>query len=64
MPPTPLTQVAFWTYSNLGRVGGAYLLVSHLFAFSYSLRGSCGKNAGVDSRFQLQWIMFCQNSSL
>ena len=43
---------------------GAHLLVSYLLAFSYSSRGSPGKNTGVVCHFLLQLTTFCQNSSL
>ena len=44
--------------------GGVHLLVSYRFSFSYCLWGFQGKNTGVGCHFLLQWIMFCQNSSL
>ena len=34
------------------------------FCFFILLWGSCGKNTGVVCHSLLQWIMFCQNSSL
>ena len=41
--------------------GGAYLLVSYLFAFSYCSWGSCSKNTGVVCHSLLQWTTFYQN---
>ena len=42
---------------------GVHLSVSYLFAFSYSLWGSQGKNTEVVCHSLLQWTMFCQNAS-
>ena len=50
------SAVAYWTPSDLGG--------SYLFAFSYYPWGSLGKNTGMDCHFLLEWIVFCQNSSL
>ena len=58
------SPVAYWTTSNLGMWGGgSQLLMSYLFAFSYSLWGSPGKNTGVGCYFFLKWTMFYQKSS-
>ena len=46
------STVAYWTPADLG----AHLSVSHLFAFSYCLWGSQGKNAEVICYSLLQWI--------
>ena len=55
------SPVAYWTPSYLG---GAHLLVSYLFAFSYCPLGSPGKNIGVSCQPLLLWTTFCQNSSV
>ena len=54
------SPAAYWTPSDVG----AHLPMSFFFAFSYCLWGSCRKNTGVGFHSLLQWIMFCQNSSL
>ena len=41
---------------------GVHLSVSYLFAFSYCLWGSQGKNTEVVCHSLLQWTSFCQNS--
>ena len=43
---------------------GAHLPVPYIFAFSYCSWGSHRKNTGVVCHSLLQWITFCQNSSL
>ena len=43
--------------------GGAHLLVSYLFAFSYCSRDPHNKDTGVVCNFLLRWTSFCQNSS-
>ena len=55
------SPVAYWTPYDLGE---SHLQVSYLFAFSYGLCGSPGKNIGVGFHFLLQWITFCLNFSL
>ena len=42
---------------------GVHFSVSNLFAFSYCLWGSQGKNTEVVCHSLLQWIIFCQNSA-
>ena len=44
--------------------GGAHLLVSYLFAFSYCPWNFQDKNTGAGYHFILQWTTFSQNSSL
>jgi len=43
---------------------GAHFPGQYLFAFSYCPWNFSGKNTGVVCHFLLQWIMFCQNTSL
>ena len=52
------SPVAYWAPSDWG----VHLSVSYLFAFSYCLWGSLGKNTEVVCDFLLQWTTFCQNS--
>ena len=50
------SPVVYWT------PGGAHLLVSYPFAFSYGSLDSHSKNVGVVCHSLLQWTTFCQNS--
>ena len=55
----------FMLLSLLTWVGGGLIFWYHiLLSFSYCLWGSPGKNTGVVCHFLLQWIMFCQNTSI
>ena len=54
------SPVVYWAPTNLG----SPFSVSYLFAFSYCLWGSQGKNAEVVCNCLLQWTTFCQNSPL
>ena len=51
--------VAYWTPLP---TWGVHLSVSYLFAFSYGLSGSKGKNTEVFCHSLLQWTTFCGNS--
>ena len=53
-----------WVSDVTPSTWGAHLLVSYLFAFSYSSWSSHGKNTAVVCHSLLQWTTFCQNPSL
>ena len=61
---------SFWSYfstdhqEHIGHLltWGVHLSASYLFAFSYCLWGSQGKNIEMVCHSLLQWTMFCQNS--
>ena len=52
------SPVVCWTPTDLGSL----FSVSYLFAFSYCLWGSQGRNSEVVCHSFLQWTIFCQNS--
>ena len=54
----PWSPIAYWAPTDLGNS----LSVSYLFAFSYCLWGSQGKNTEVVCHSLLQWTTFCQTS--
>ena len=52
------SPVVCWTPTDLGSL----FSVSYLFAFSYCLWGSQGRNTEVVCHSLIQWTTFCQNS--
>ena len=52
--------VAYWAPSDLGNSSSSIIL----FALSYCLWGSHGKNTGVGCHSLFQWTTFCHNSPL
>ena len=53
----PSSPVAYWAPTHLRSPSFS----SYLFAFSYCLRGSQGKNTEVACQSLLQWTTICQN---
>ena len=54
------SPVAYWAPTDLW--SSPFSELSYLFAFSYCLWGSQGKNTEVVYQYLLQWSTFCQNS--
>ena len=55
--------VAYWTPDHVAGGGGSSSSIISFCLFIVSC-GSRGKNTGLSCHFLLQWIMFCQSSSL